>query len=82
MRSIPCLKGFLLSAFIVAALSLSACNNNAKPPENDSLQNYNDSADVFDTSNIKYDTSSASDTSPVKKPGAGGEDTVRFTQHD
>lgn len=69
-------------AFAMAALLLGACNGSGKNVQNDSILPFNDSTEVFDTSNIRQDTSKASDTSPIKKPGAGGEDTVRFSQHN
>ncbi|WP_295123678.1 hypothetical protein [uncultured Chitinophaga sp.] len=82
MRLISSNKGFFLSVCMVAAFTLAACNNNAKPPNDDSLQNYGDTTRAFDTSHIRYDTSVSTDTSPVNKPGRGGEDTVRFSQHN
>lgn len=74
MRTNPGYRPFLY-AFVAGALLLGACNGGGRNVENDS-------AGVFDTSNIQQDTSRASDTSPIRKPGAGGEDTVRFSQHN
>ncbi|UYQ95074.1 hypothetical protein MKQ68_08195 [Chitinophaga horti] len=79
MRSTLCKTGL---ALFCSTLLLAACNNNRTNTENDSIQPFNDSTGVFDTANLRHDTSAASDTSPAKRPNAGGQDTVRFSEHD
>jgi hypothetical protein len=67
---------------MAAALMLAACNNNRSETPQDSILPFNDTTQTFDTTNLRHDTTAASDTSLNKRPNVGGQDTVRFSEHD